>query len=298
MKKFVILDVSSILYRAFFALPDFKTKDGKPTGGLYGFCSILLKIIRETNPDCVIAAFDRPEPTFRHKEEKEYKANRPEAPDELVAQIDYVKELLKSFNIPFIEKPGFEADDIIYFLVSQIKNKRLGEAVIVTGDSDIFQILSEGVSIYLLRKGIKEAEIYDVDKFKKDYGGINPKQLVDVKSLSGEATDNIKGIEGIGPKTAIKLVKEYGSVEGVIKNANLLPGNLKEKILENKDLILKNKYLITLEKDVGVDFNLEKCSFTFPSGSDAEKFFMKYEFKTLLKRFKEAGEERAKKTLF
>ena len=299
MKKFVVLDVSSILYRAFFALPPFKTKDNKPTGGLYGFLSILLKIIREIKPDCILATFDRPEPTFRHKIEVEYKANRPEAPNDLVLQIGYVKEIFQALNIPYLEKSGFEADDIIGFLISKITDKKLGQVIIVTGDSDTFQLLKEGVSVYLLRKGVKDIQIYDINKFKEDYGGIEPEQLVDVKSLAGEPTDNIKGIEGIGNKTAIKLIKEYSSVEKLIENANLLPDNLKEKIIKNKDLILKNKELIKLKKDIeGINFDIENCFFSLPSPDSVQNIFSKFEFKTLFERYKKIQQEQSKRTLF
>jgi len=209
-ERFLILDGNSILYRAFFALPELKNKKGELTNAVYGFLLVLFKLIKELKPKYLAVCFDFPAPTFRHKEFKEYKATRPPTPKDLVSQIPKLKEILKSFSIPYFEMEGFEADDLIGTLVKN--SPKNIEKIIATGDLDTLQLVGKNTKVYFLQRGVKKAQIFDPEKVKEKYGGLNPEQIPDFKALVGDTSDNVPGIEGIGPKTKEKLLKKYKSV--------------------------------------------------------------------------------------
>src|SRR3989344_834665 len=197
-EKLVLIDGNALVHRAFHALPPLSQK-GDPTNAVYGFASILLKVIRDLKPDYMIATFDLPAPTFRHSEFADYKAHRPKTPDELVSQFPKVKEVVGAFDIPIYEMAGFEADDIIGTITARITNHESRiKTIIITGDLDTLQLVDENTEVYTLKKGITETMIYDEKAVLERFDGLKPAQLNDFKGLKGDPSDNIPGVPGIG----------------------------------------------------------------------------------------------------
>ncbi|KKT16509.1 MAG: DNA polymerase I, DNA polymerase I [Parcubacteria group bacterium GW2011_GWC1_43_61] len=217
MKKFILIDAYALIHRAYHALPPLTAKGGEMVNAVFGFSSILIKTINEFKPDYMAAAFDMAEPTFRHKEYKEYKAKRPEAPPDLYAQIPRVKEILKAFGIPTYEKSGYEADDIIGTIVKKLENNKDVEILILTGDMDTLQLVGKGVKVFTPKRGLSDPILYDEKKVMERFGGLKPDQLNDFKGLKGDPSDNIPGVKGIGEKTAISLFNRYQTLEGLYK---------------------------------------------------------------------------------
>ncbi len=275
MKKLVLIDGSSILYRAFFALPHFVTKNGEPTGALYGFLRMLLHVLKEEEPDYIIIAFDKKAPTIRHEIFADYKAQRPKMPDELSAQFETIHEILSAFGIPVLEKEGYEADDVIATVAKKAEEKGI-ETVVISGDMDLTQLIKDKIRVKLTRKGVTKLEEYTREKLKKDLG-IYPEQIPDYKALRGDPSDNIKGVRGIGPKTAAKLLEKYGTVEELVKRET------SGKISENKDLILENKKLCTLYYDAPVEIEFEKAKFGDFDKEKVKSILERFEFKSLIR---------------
>ncbi len=286
-KKFLIIDSNSVIHRAYHALPPLKNKEGEIVNAVYGFFSIFIKSIKDIDPECVIAAFDLPEPTFRHKEYKEYKAKRPPTPDELISQFSVVREGLKSLNVPVLQKKGFEADDIIGS-VARIVSKRKGrKSVILSGDRDNLQLVGPTTAVCLLKKGIKDTAIYDIGKVKEDYQGLEPGQLIDFKALKGDQSDNIPGIPGIGEKTAFDLISRFGSLKNIYKEIE--KGSIgvslavESKLSDNKDKALMSKNLVTIRTEIELeDFDIDNCC--WGGFNPGLHFFEKMGFETLIKR--------------
>lgn len=250
MERLLVIDGNSIINRAFYGILGNKmlmTADGKYTNAIYGFLSIMFKIIDDLNPDYLAIAFDLKAPTKRHKLYKEYKGTRKGMPDELAEQMPILKEILRSMNIKIIEKEEYEADDILGTLAN-IAAKENINVTILSGDRDTFQLVNEKINVRIphTKAGKTETEDYDENKIKEIYG-IQPKKLIEVKGLMGDTSDNIPGVPGVGEKTAIKLVKEYGSIENLYEKVETgqdnLRGALRNKIIENKDLALLSKQL-------------------------------------------------------
>ena len=275
MKKLVLIDGSSILYRAFFALPHFVTKNGEPTGALYGFMRMLLHVIKDESPDYIAIAFDRKAPTVRHAEYKDYKAQRPKMPDELSEQFRTIHELLSALNIPVFELDGFEADDVIAHIAKKAEERGI-ETVIITGDMDLTQLITDKIRVKVTRKGVTKLEEFTREKLKSELG-IFPEQIPDYKALRGDPSDNIKGVPGIGPKTAAKLLSKYGTVEKVIENEN------SAKIVENKDLIIQNKKLCKLIYDVPIDVDIEDLKVKQFNREELLNILKRFEFKSLIR---------------
>lgn len=270
MKTLVILDSQSILHRAYHALPSFTSPQGFPTGALYGFSSVLLKIIKDLKPDYLVAARDLPSPTFRHIIYEKYKAHRPKAGEELKAQIEPSCNILKAFGIPIYEKEGFEADDVIGTIVSKIKDEKDLKIIIVSVDLDIFQLVeNEKISVNTLKTGVKETVFYDDEGIKKRFG-FKPKFLADYKGLKGDPSDNIPRIKGIGEKTAAKLIKQFGSLKNILDKAEKEPEffektgfgeKLVKLLLKNKEQALFSKELAAIRKDVPLKVSFSKKIF-------------------------------------
>jgi DNA polymerase-1 len=270
-KKLILIDGSSYLYRAFYALPPLKSPKGEPTGAIYGFIRMLSKLMNEFNPEYIAVAFDLPGKTFRHEEYKEYKATRKETPDELKQQIPKLKEILKLWGIKIIEIPGYEADDIIATLAKKGKERGF-EVIIVTPDKDMMQLVEEGVYIF---NPVTE-EIFDREKVKEKYG-IYPKQFVDFLAMVGDTVDNIIGVKGVGPKTARKLLEQFGNIENILENIDKLKPKLQEAFEEAKERLEQNRFLVKLKSDVAVEVE--------PQDLHKEKA----DLITLKKRFEELG---------
>lgn len=288
-KTIVLVDSHALIHRAFHALPSLTTKKGERVNAVYGFVTILLKVLKELKPDYLVATFDLPGPTFRHKEFEAYKATRVKAPDELYQQIGRVKEILKAFDIPIFEKAGYEADDIIGSLVQKVKNKKSKvKSIIVTGDLDTLQLVDDKVNVYTLKKGIGDTIVYDEKAVEKRYG-LKPEQMPDFKGLKGDPSDNIPGVPGIGEKTAMELLKEFGTIENLYERLEKSPGQIKnkktaDKLLENKDQAFFSKYLATIKKDIALKFNWERVKFKQYDIKKVSELFGELEFFSLINR--------------
>ena len=293
MKKFLIIDSNSLIHRAFHALPPLTNSNGL-INAVYGFFSVLIKSVKDIKPDCIITAFDLPEPTFRHKKFKEYKANRPPTPEGLIGQFPIIKEGLKSLEIPVIEKVGFEADDIIGSVAKIISNQKLGLSVILSGDRDNLQLVDSTTEVYLLKKGIKNITKYNLAKVKEDYEGLEPRQLIEVKALQGDPSDNIPGVPGIGEKTALNLVSKFGNLEEIYKEVarGSTTSSAYLKLFNNKDRVFMNRDLATIITDLDLgDLDLVHSHWKGFESSEALEFFRRMEFDTLIKRIREVKKE-------
>jgi len=283
-KKLVVIDGNAIIHRSFHALPPLMTKSGELVNAVYGFASTLLSVIERFQPDYIIATFDLPAPTFRHEEYAEYKATRTKAPDELYAQIDRVKELVRAFNIPIYEKEGFEADDVIGTIVTQ--SEKLGldlENIIVTGDLDTLQLVTDKTKVYALRRGITDTVLYGAPEVIERFG-LRPNQMIEYKSLRGDASDNIPGVKGIGEKTATTLLQKYTTLEGVYENIAEIKGAVKDKLEKDKAQAFKSKWLATIVLDAPVTLDLEKAVTHEFDRQAIVKFFQEMNFFSLIKR--------------
>ncbi|HEU4962305.1 MAG TPA: DNA polymerase I [Bacilli bacterium] len=283
-KKLVLIDGNSITYRAFFALPmEMQTSKGQYTNAVFGFTRMLLKLLEDEKPTHLMVAFDKGKANFRHDLYTEYKGTREKTPNELREQFPLVHEVLAAFGIPIIEIAGYEADDIIGTLAKQAEADGY-ETLVVTGDKDLLQLVSDRVTTMLTRKGITETEKYGVAEVAARYDGLKPEQIIDLKGLMGDTSDNIPGIPGVGEKTALKLLNLYPTVEEVLDHIDEAPGKkLQEKLREHQDMALLSKQLATIKLDVPVDEQVE--TFTF-SGYDVAKVrdvFKNLEFRSLLK---------------
>ncbi|RDY29616.1 DNA polymerase I [Romboutsia weinsteinii] len=281
-KRLIIIDGNSIINRAFYALPEMNNKEGLKTNAIYGFTTMLFKIIDIYKPTHISVAFDRKTPTFRHIEFKEYKAGRKKMPDELRVQFEPLKELLDNFKINRLEIDGFEADDIIG-TVSKRAEENGYKVYIVTGDKDAIQLASDNTTTLITKKGVGEVEEYDFNSVMEKYE-MTPTQFIDLKGLMGDKSDNIPGVPGIGEKTGIKLIKEYSSIENLIENTDKLKGSVKTKIEENKELAVMSKRLATIIRDVPIEINLEDLVFGDYNKDDILENFRHLGFTSLLSR--------------
>ncbi|KPJ56821.1 hypothetical protein AMJ49_03690 [Parcubacteria bacterium DG_74_2] len=286
-KRLIIIDGNALIHRAYHALPPLATRKGELVNAVYGFLLVFFKALKEFQPDYVAATFDLPGPTFRHKEFKEYKAKRPKAPNELYQQIPKVKEILQAFNVPIFEKQGFEADDVIGTISGQAKT----ETIIITGDLDALQLINKNTKVFTPRRGLKDTVLYDQEKVEERYQGIKPEQLADLKGLKGDPSDNIPGILGIGEKTAISLIREFGSLENLYKEldekterAEKIKHSLREKLVKYRDQAFFSKMLVTIKRDVPIDFDLKDCEWEDFDKKKAIKILKDFEFYALIKR--------------
>ena len=281
-KRLIIIDGNSIINRAFYALPEMSNKDGLKTNAVYGFTTMLFKIIDTYKPTHISVAFDRKAPTFRHLEYKEYKAGRKKMPDELREQFEPLKELLDKFNIHRLEIDGYEADDIIG-TVSKLAEENDYKVFIVTGDKDAIQLASNKTTTLITKKGVGEVEEYNFDSVMEKYE-MTPTQFIDLKGLMGDKSDNIPGVPGIGEKTGIKLIKEFSSIENLVENTESLKGSVKKKIEENKELAIMSKRLATIMRDVPIEVNLQDLQYGEYSTEDVVEEFKKLGFISLVSR--------------
>ena len=254
--KFLVIDGSSLIHRAFFALPPLTNKQGVQTGAVYGFCKMLLKLLEEVQPKYLAVAFDKSRKTFRTEMYPEYKGQRKPTPSELSQQFPLIINLLGLMNIQALELDNYEADDIIgTFAVHAPQDL---EVIIVTGDRDELQLVSSRTKVYYTKRGISDIQIFDEAEFAANYDGLVPLKLIDLKGLMGDSSDNIPGVPGVGPKTALKLIKEYGSVEEVLQHIDQVSGKaLKAKLEANQESALLSKKLATIFTEVPVDLNME-----------------------------------------
>ena len=282
MDKIILLDGNSLSYRAFYAMPALKNKKGLYTNSVYGFTLMLERILEDTKPKYALVAFDKGKETFRHKSYEAYKGTRDKTPTELVEQFGYVRELIESYGIKYEEHLDYEADDIIGSY-AKIAEKAGLEVIIVSGDKDLTQLASDNITVYYTKRGVTEIDYYTPEFINEKYG-LTPQQIVDMKGLMGDKSDNIPGIPGVGEKTAIKLLAEYETVENVLENIDNISGKkLKERLTEGKEDAILSKKLATIFTDVPVDNKIEDLTFK----EDREKkkeLFEKLEFVSFLRK--------------
>jgi DNA polymerase I len=282
-KKLVLIDGNAIIHRAYHALPPLTTKKGELVNAVYGFTSLLLKVISDLKPDYILATFDLKGPTFRHEEYKEYKATRVKAPDELYAQFDRVKEVVRAFNIPIFEMAGFEADDVIGTMAHQAEKTDGVENIIVTGDLDTLQLIDDKTTVYALRRGMSDTTVYDTAAVQERYN-LRPDQMIDYKGLRGDPSDNIPGVKGIGEKTAIELLQKYGNIENVYQNLSEISGALHDKLERDKSQALLSKRLATIQKNVPVELDLAQAVTREFDRQKIVSLFQELNFFSLIKR--------------
>lgn len=293
-KILIILDANALVHRSFHALPDFRTPKGDLVNAVYGFTSILLRVLKEFEPEYVAAAFDVAGPTFRDEEYAEYKAKRVKAPDELYAQIPRIKEVLDALNISVYEKEGFEADDVIGTISSYVQGSKIQprvETVIASGDLDTLQLVDKHTKVYTMRKGLADTILYDEEAVKKRFGGLTPRQMTDYKGLRGDPSDNIPGVKGVGEKTAIQLLLDFSSIDNLYreltedteKSRKIKPG-LRKKLVEFKDQALFSRELASIRKDVPINFKLEDLEWKNYDRENVERVLRELNFNSLVRR--------------
>ncbi|MDA8210409.1 MAG: DNA polymerase I [Clostridia bacterium] len=282
-KKCILIDGNSLIHRAFWALPLLTTTGGEFTNAVYGFTNMLLRIMEEEKPDYLAVAFDKGRPAFRVEAFAEYKGHRKATPDELRPQFALVKEVLAALNIPCFELEGYEADDLIGTLSAQAETEGLN-TLILSGDRDNLQLVSPRVQVLLTRKGISDLDRCDEEGVEAKYG-LRPEQIIDLKGLMGDSSDNIPGIPGVGEKTALKLLKEFGSVESLLANLEEVSGaKLKEKIAQNRDLALLSKKLATIVRDAPIHVEWERIKVEEPNWEQLLELYRRLEFRNLAKK--------------
>lgn len=289
-KKIVLLDGNSLAYRAFFALPLLTNDSGIHTNAVYGFTMMLQNILKEEQPTHVLVAWDAGKTTFRHSTFSEYKGGRQKTPPELSEQFPYLRKLLTAFNIPQYELENFEADDIIGTL-SRTASEEGAKTVVISGDKDLTQLATASTTVCITRKGITDMELYTPAHIEEKYG-IEPLQIIDMKGLMGDASDNIPGVPGVGEKTALKLLKEYGSVEHVYESLDGISGKkLKENLTNNEEQAYMSKQLATIEVNAPITIGIQDLSYSGPDEEQLTTLYKELKFTTLLEKMGVEGAE-------
>ena len=283
MKKILLIDGSSLIFRAFYAIKNLTTKDGVFVNGVYGFLNMYYKALELTNPTHVFVAFDKGSKTFRHTEYSDYKGTRDKAPNEITYQFGILKDLLSSMNVNYLELDEYEADDILG-TIAKLAQKEGFEVDIFTGDRDYLQLVDDNIFVYLTKKGISEIKLMDNNAIFEDFG-ISPKQLIDVKALQGDSSDNIPGVKGVGEKTALKLIQEYGNLENLYENLGKLKGKLKENLENEKDKAYLSRYLGEIYLNVPIDKNIEDFELKDVNLNEYIEKLENLEFKSIINKF-------------
>jgi len=283
MKKILLIDGSSLIFRAFYAIKNLTTKDGVFVNGVYGFLNMYYKALELTNPTHVFVAFDKGSKTFRHTEYSDYKGTRDKAPNEITYQFGILKDLLSSMNVNYLELDEYEADDILG-TIAKLAQKEGFEVDIFTGDRDYLQLVDDNIFVYLTKKGISEIKLMDNNAIFEDFG-ISPKQLIEVKALQGDSSDNIPGVKGVGEKTALKLIQEYGNLENLYKNLGKLKGKLKENLENEKDKAYLSRYLGEIYLNVPIDKNIEDFELKDVNLNEYIEKLENLEFKSIINKY-------------
>lgn len=289
-KKLLIIDGHSLLYRAFHALPPLSNGKGQMTNAVYGFLLILFKAIGDVEANYVVACFDTKKPTFRHEEFKEYKVHRAPMPEGLVSQMPLMRQVLEALSIPIFSMEGFEADDLVATIATRAKSE--AEVYILSGDLDNLQLVDEKIKVYTLGKGIKDSVVYDQARVVERFG-VMPKQMNDFKALTGDASDNVPGVAGIGKTTAADLIQRYDSIENLYAelatDTAVLKPKVKEALRQNKESAFLSLKLVETKKDVPMNFDLEACKLNQFDRERARQMFEEMGFSSLISRLKDFG---------
>ena len=283
MKKLLLLDGNSLVYRAFFALSqaDMRTSNGDPTGAIYGFLTMLFTLMKDHQPDGLAVAFDLPHPTFRHERVETYKAGRAKTPDDLLEQLPKIKEILPSMGIQTIELKGYEADDILATLATQAREAKI-EAIVITGDRDSYQLVEDPyVKVLYNRKGVSDYILFD-EQGIRERTGVTPGDYVKYAALRGDKSDNLPGVPGVGEKTAAKLVNEFGSLDEIFQSADQQKPKLKENLLSNEDLARLNEEVMTLIRNVPLGVEVQSLKLGEFDADATQVFFQDLELRTLM----------------
>lgn len=282
MQTLLLIDGNAIMHRAYHALPPFKSVDGTPTNVVYGYLSMLYKVVSDFKPDYLISCFDTSKPTFRNKIFKDYQIQRPKINDDFIIQIPLVKQALDAAGIERIEKDGFEADDLIG-TITRIFETNNFRVVILTGDKDIFQLITDNVFVAAPQLGLANVKIFDKSEVEKKLD-VSPNQIVEYKALAGDPSDNYPGASGIGPKTASKLIHQFRTVDNIYKNLEkVYSEKVKEILKKEKNNVYVSKKLASILTDVDINLNIEKLKFK-NFKKDLIDFLIKYQMNTLIKR--------------
>ena len=297
MDKLVLIDGNSLSFRAFYALPLLSNKAGIHTNAIYGFAMLLEKLLKEEQPNHFLVAFDAGKTTFRHEKYSEYKGGRQSTPPELSEQFPYIRQLLDAYHIKYYELENYEADDIIGTLSKQAEASGL-ETIIITGDRDLTQLATDHVTIYYTKKGVTDVDHYTPEFIAEKYNGLLPKQIIDMKGLMGDTSDNIPGVAGVGEKTAIKLLNQFHSVEGVYNHLDEVSGKkLKENLENSKADAFMSKDLATINCDSPIKVNLKDTIMgDLNDNKDKIELFQKLEFKQLLNDIDSSASENNSET--
>lgn len=287
-KRLVIIDGKSVFYRGYYAMPNLSTKDGTPTGGVYGFAVMALEVVKKLKPDYVCVAWDKRHTNIRKRLElyPQYKAGRKPAPPDFYEQIPLLYDLLAALGWPLYEADDYEADDLMGAFAKQAGEQGV-ESYLVTSDLDVLQLVNEHTHIYTLKKGLSNIELFNVASFEEKYG-VSARQWVDVKALKGDSSDNIPGVAGVGEKTALDLIKQYGTLDGVYENIELIKNSLKAKLVKDKAMAYLSKQLVTLMTDAPVKIDLQKAKLHDGVTPEFVAILRKFEFRNLLRQA-EAG---------
>jgi len=278
-KRFFLVDGNSFCYRAYYAIKHLSNSKGQPTNAIYGFITMIRKIIKEEKPDMLAVAFDLKGPTFRHKKFEDYKITRKPMPEDLVSQLPYIKRILKAYNIPIYELQGYEADDVLATLAEKCRKTRGIDTFIVTGDKDAMQLVTDGIKVYSPNK---EVVIYGEKEVKERFG-VSPERIIDLMALMGDASDNIPGVPGIGEKTAVQLMKEFKSLDNVLENTHKIKSvSRRRKIEDSRDLALLSRELATIKKNVPIEIDIGKLEIREPNKKALAELFRELEFRKLL----------------
>lgn len=288
MKRLIIIDSNALLHRAFHALPPFRTKDGRDTGAVYGYLLILFKAIKDLNANYIVACFDTKAKTFRHEKFEQYKAQRPRTPDPIILQIPITKDVLGAMKIPVFAKDGFEADDLIATICKKVSEKDSdADVYILSGDFDNLQLVNEKIKLYTLGKGIKDTAVYDKQRTIERFG-VTPEQMVDFKALTGDASDNVPGLEGVGKKTAAEILQKYGTLKNLYEELStdtaVLKPKVKEALKNNKEAVFMSRELVETKNDVDIDFKFDDCKFGDFDLKEIENVLLGLEFNSLMPR--------------
>jgi DNA polymerase I len=271
-KRLLIIDSHALLHRAYHALPDLKNSQGDHLGAVYGFLTILLKSLADFHPDYLVACFDLPKPTIRHKKFPDYKAGRPKVDNALKEQFSTIKNILKAFTVPVLEKQGYEADDVIGTVVEKVSQKHPDiENIVLTGDLDTLQLINRQTKIFTPKRGISQPILYDAKKLRERYENLSPEQIIEFKALKGDPSDNIPGVPSIGEKTTLKILKRFQNIQNLytvlespekekkLLEEKFLSATIIKKLKENKDQAFFSRELATIYRDIPIEFSLQKA---------------------------------------
>ena len=286
-KRLMLIDGQSFCYRAFYAIRQLSNSKGEPTNAIYGFITMLKKLLRDLNPDHAAICFDRKEQTFRHGKYEAYKAHRKPMPGDLIEQMPHIKEFVEACQIPVFELAGYEADDLLGTIAKKAAKKSF-DVLIVTGDKDALQLVGDKIKIFNTHK----EEVLDRTSVEERFGGLGPERVTDVMSLAGDASDNIPGVPGIGERTAVELIREYGSLDGLYKRLDDIKGARKKTLEENESTARLSKELATIDCEVPIEIDLDKMKLRDPDENRVVEFYKRFEFRSLLKELAPVGETR------